>query len=59
MTPHWQPKERKEDMAEDIREWVRRTSEPTAELKTLRRLSRHDLTTLMLAVHDADKRGKE
>lgn len=53
--PHWQPKDRKEDMADDIRDWVRRTSDDSAGLPSLERMTYSDLTDLMLAVHRADK----
>jgi hypothetical protein len=53
--PHWNPKDRKVDMADDIREWVQRVSDPTASLATLERLSRLDLTVLMLAIREVDK----
>jgi hypothetical protein len=51
---HHQPIDRKEDMADDIRHWVQRTSDNTARLETLTRMSAKDLTDLMLAVHKAE-----
>lgn len=51
---HWQPKDRKEDMADDIRAWVQRTSDAAAQLPTLTRISTADLAALMLAVHRVD-----
>ena len=54
MPSHWQPRDRKEDIADEIREWIRRTSDPGAELATLERLSALDLTVLMLAIRHAE-----
>jgi hypothetical protein len=48
-----QMRESKEDMAETIREWVKRTSNPFVELETLTRMSRKDLSDLRFAVYDA------
>ena len=58
MTSHWQPRDNKENMAEDIRAWVQRTVDPEAKLASLGRLSVSDLTTLMLAAHKADEGDK-
>lgn len=53
---HHQPTDRKQDMADDVREWVQKTNcDPKATLPTLVRLSRKDLTDLMLAVHRAEE----
>jgi hypothetical protein len=56
---HWQPEMRKEYMAEDIRDWVRRTSDSTAKLESLMDMTSRDLAVLMLAVLAAERREKK
>jgi len=52
---HWQPKDRKEDMANDILEWARRVSgDDKLELPTLTNMSYRDLSNFMLAVRQAE-----
>jgi hypothetical protein len=51
---HWQPEDRKEDLANDIREAIQKI-DPTAKLETLERMSRFDLTVLMLALRREDR----
>lgn len=54
MTPHPPLYDRKQDAADDIRDWVRvLLHEPTAELETLERLSLSDLTSLSIAIDKA------
>lgn len=55
MAPHWQPKDSKAAMADDVREWIQRTSDPDAQMKSLEHMTTRDLTDLMLAVHNADR----
>lgn len=57
MPKHWQPRSSKHDVAEDIREYVRRYSDDKATLETLERLSSHDLTVLALAFGDMVRKG--
>jgi len=42
----------KEDLAEEIRKWVQRTNQ-YAEMETLAKMSRKDLSNLHFAVHEA------
>jgi len=57
MTFHRQPRDRKQDVADDIRDWVRvLLGDPKAELPTLERLSLSDLTSLAIAL---DKAGEQ
>lgn len=51
---HHQLKDRKEDMAQDIRDYVRR-DDPDAEMKSLTNMTTIDLTVLMLALRDVTK----
>ena len=53
---HWQPKDRKEDIANDIREFVQR-DDPNAEMRSLTKMTVVDLTALMLALRQYDKEG--
>jgi hypothetical protein len=54
MTFHRQPHDRKQDVADDIRDWVRvLLGDPKAELTTLERLSLPDLTLLWIAIDQA------
>lgn len=54
---HRQPHDRKSDVADDIRDWVRvLLGDPKAELLTLERLSLSDLTSLVIAL---DKAGEQ
>ena len=58
MAFHRQPHDRKENMADDIRDWVKRINKDSmADLPTLSKLSARDLTDLMLAVHKANEAG--
>ena len=52
--PHWQPEDRKEDIADDIRDWVHKVSDPHAKLETLTQMSKIDLVVLMLAIRDSE-----
>ena len=48
---HFQPKDRKKDLAEDITEYVRSVNQnPQVQLPTLLRCSLHDLSALILAL---------
>jgi hypothetical protein len=49
--------ESKEDMAETIREWVRRANPHAEWLETLTRMSRKDLSDVMHAVLNAREGG--
>jgi hypothetical protein len=56
LTFHRQPRDRKQDVADDIRDWVRvLLSDPKAELATLERLSLPNLVSLSVAI---DKAGE-
>lgn len=54
MSAHWQPKSRKEDEAQDIRDFVQR-DDPAAEMKSLIKMSAVDLCALMLAIRRFDE----
>ena len=56
MTFHRQPKICKAHLAQDVRDYVNKCSDDKAELKTLERLSASDLTVLMLAFGDMERR---
>jgi antitoxin component HigA of HigAB toxin-antitoxin module len=57
VSPHWQPKDRKQDIANDIRDWARvLLHDPAAELTTLERLSISDLTALAIALDTAGEK---
>ena len=49
----------KEDIAKNIREWVKRTSDPAAKLPTLTRMAASDLTILEMAILNAQRREQE
>jgi hypothetical protein len=57
MSPHFhfQLRDSKENMAEDIRAWVQRTVDTEAKLTSLERMTTFDLTILMLAAHKAEE----
>lgn len=59
MTFHRQPRDNKENMAEDIRAWVQRTVDAEAKLASLERMTTFDLTILMLAAHKAEAGNHE
>ena len=57
MPKHWQPQCSKSDIAEDIRDYVRKYSDGAVNLSTLDRLSRPDLVVLALAFQDMERKG--
>lgn len=53
---HWQPKERKEDIAQDIRDFVQK-DDPKAAMLSLDKMTAVDLTALMLALRSINRRS--
>jgi hypothetical protein len=51
---HWHAKDRKEDVAQDIREFVQR-DDPKAEMLSLVNMTMVDLTALMLAIRSIEQ----
>jgi hypothetical protein len=56
MSTHWHPKDRKENVAQDIREFVQR-DDPKAEMRSLTKMTATDLTSLMLAIRRLEEKG--
>ena len=55
MTKHWQPRNTKAEMADDILEWIRKvTRDERVEMTTLKKMSVRDLAVLMMATNYAD-----
>jgi hypothetical protein len=53
---HWQPKDRKEDMAADIEEWARKVGgDPALVLPSLTNMTYRDLSCLMLITRDSER----
>jgi hypothetical protein len=60
MPYHFQPHDQKRYVLEDVMEWVQRVSKDgSTRLPTLAKMSLRDLTVLMLAMRDSDKRAHQ
>lgn len=52
---HWQPKDRKEDMAQDVRDFVQ-SFDSQSKMESLIKLSYKDLTDLMLSIRSIEQK---